>query len=186
MSNFTENAIKSAFIKLLDEKPYSDITVKDIVGECGINRNSFYYHFQDIPALLEELIKENLDNIINDYTSFSTFEECLFAGFKFAISYKRSLLHIYKSVDRDIFERYLWKYCDYAIKKYGDNVFSDHCINQEDKNIIIQYYKCECFGQVMSWMETGMKDDIVESVHRLCELSQGHPEEMVLRSEQIK
>ena len=26
--------------------------VRDIVEDCGINRNSFYYHFQDIPSLL--------------------------------------------------------------------------------------------------------------------------------------
>ena len=41
MPNFTQNAIKQAFIKLLDERPLKQITVKDIVEECGINRNSF-------------------------------------------------------------------------------------------------------------------------------------------------
>jgi len=58
MPNFTKMAIKSTFIKLLNEKPLSQITVKDIVEECGVNRNSFYYHFQDIPALVEEIVTE--------------------------------------------------------------------------------------------------------------------------------
>ena len=51
MANFTKNAIKASCLKLLNERPISKITVKDIVEDCGINRNSFYYHFQDIPAL---------------------------------------------------------------------------------------------------------------------------------------
>ena len=52
MANFTEKAIKASFLKLLNERPLTKITVRDIVEDCGINRNSFYYHYRDIPALL--------------------------------------------------------------------------------------------------------------------------------------
>ena len=41
MPNFTKTAIKQAFLKLLNERPLKQITVRDIVEECGINRNSF-------------------------------------------------------------------------------------------------------------------------------------------------
>ena len=54
MPNFTKNAIKASFMKLLNEKPLNKISVKNIVEDCGINRNSFYYHFQDIPSLIVE------------------------------------------------------------------------------------------------------------------------------------
>ena len=64
MANFTKKAIKESFIKLLNERPMNKISVKDIVEDCGINRNSFYYHFQDIPALLEEIVTENTVEII--------------------------------------------------------------------------------------------------------------------------
>ena len=60
MPPFAKREIKNSFIKLLTERPISQITVKDIVEDCGVNRNSFYYHFQDIPSLLEEIIVENL------------------------------------------------------------------------------------------------------------------------------
>ena len=43
---------------LLETKALSKITVQDIADACEINRNSFYYHFQDIPALIEEIIME--------------------------------------------------------------------------------------------------------------------------------
>ena len=45
MSNFTKNAIKASFVKLLNEQPLNKISVRSIVEDCGINRNSFYYHF---------------------------------------------------------------------------------------------------------------------------------------------
>lgn len=46
MSGFTKEIIAKTFTELLDEKPMSKITVKDIVERCGVNRNTFYYHLR--------------------------------------------------------------------------------------------------------------------------------------------
>jgi AcrR family transcriptional regulator len=64
MPTFTKAAIKATFISLLNKKPLNKITVKEIVEECGINRNSFYYHFDDIPSLLEEILVEEADRFV--------------------------------------------------------------------------------------------------------------------------
>ena len=58
MPSFTRQAIMKAFMQLLEERPLNKITVKDIVEVCGINRNTFYYHFEDIPSLIEAIVKE--------------------------------------------------------------------------------------------------------------------------------
>ena len=49
-------SIIEAFAQLLEERPINKITVKDIVNRCDINRNTFYYHFPDIPSLLLEMM----------------------------------------------------------------------------------------------------------------------------------
>ena len=51
MAGFAKKAIRDSFIKLLNERPLSQITVRDIVDDCGVNRNTFYYYFQDISQL---------------------------------------------------------------------------------------------------------------------------------------
>ena len=56
MTQFTSKAIEESFIRLLNERPLDKITIKDIVDDCGISRNTFYYHFQDITALLEHIL----------------------------------------------------------------------------------------------------------------------------------
>ena len=66
MPNFTKMAIKASFMKLIAEQPLSKITVRSIVDDCGINRNSFYYHYQDIPTLMEEIVKDDVDALIKD------------------------------------------------------------------------------------------------------------------------
>ena len=55
MSKFTKQAIYASFLKFLNEKPLDKITVKDIVDDCGINRKTFYYYFQDMYDLAREM-----------------------------------------------------------------------------------------------------------------------------------
>ena len=50
--------LESAFLKLIMEKPFAKITVNDIVEEAGVHRNTFYYHYQSIPAMLGEICRK--------------------------------------------------------------------------------------------------------------------------------
>ena len=82
MADFTAKAIKESLVRLLNERPLNKITVKDIVEDCGINRNSFYYHFSDVPAVIEDIVKEEADRIIEAYPSIATLEEGFFAALR--------------------------------------------------------------------------------------------------------
>ena len=104
MANFTKKAIVASFIKLLTERPLSQITVKDIVTDCGVNRNTFYYYFEDIPKLIETVVEEDAATIIQTYPTVENFGDCLEAVLDTALSKKRAVLHIYHSTNRDIYE----------------------------------------------------------------------------------
>ena len=45
--------IADAFVSLAQRKNVDKITVKDLVEACGISRQTFYYHFQDILEVIE-------------------------------------------------------------------------------------------------------------------------------------
>lgn len=184
VANLTEKAIKDAFLKLLDEKPLNRITVKDIVEECGINRNSFYYHFPDIPSLVERIVTEGVDKIIAEHNTIDSVEEGFHCAVLLMTNRRRAVLHIYNSVNRDIFERHLMKICAYVIKSYSDNVLSGYALNERDREILINYYKCALFGISINWLENGMPGDIEADFRRLSEikkeaLGRGVPEGII-------
>ena len=181
MANFTRNAIKDSFLKLLNERPLSQITVKDIVSDCGVNRNTFYYYFTDIPKLLEDIIDEDAERIIQEFPTIAMIEDCLDAMIGFALKQKRAVLHIYNSVNRDIYEQYLWKVCEHTVKTYLDTVFGSKKIAESDYYIVS--YSCECvlFGIVSGWLNKGMKDDIQDFFKRIYELSKEAIEEIIRR-----
>lgn len=182
MPNFTEKAIKQAFLELLGERPLAQITVRDIVEKCGINRNSFYYHYADLPALIEEIVREEADRIIAQYAGADSLETCLNAAVDFAKNHQRAILHIYRSVNREIFETHLWEVCGYLVEAYGNTVFADHAVSAADRALILRLYRCECFGVVLEWMNGGMKADVGGDIRRLCELRSGVTEMMIARS----
>ena len=181
MAQSKREAIKKAFVELLEEYPISHITVKDIVGRCGVNRNSFYYHFRDIPSLVEELVMEDADAIIRSYPAVSSIEECLDAAAAFALAHRQTMLHIYQSVERAAFERHLWLVCEHAVNTYIDGAFAGKRILPEDRETIVDYYQCLCFGEAIRWMEGGMREDVRASFRRLCELRRGMAEELLRR-----
>ncbi len=182
MPNFTQKAIKETFVELLNEMPLNQITVKLIVEKCGINRNSFYYHYQDIPALIEELVTEEMDRIVSEYPTIDSIETAIRAAIGFASQNRKAILHIYNSVNRDIFEQYLWKVCDYVVKSYSSTVMKDQAVNALDREIIERFYRCECFGVVLEWLNSNMTSDVNEHIGRFCELHHGLTEEMIRRS----
>ena len=67
MTQFTSKAIEESFIRLLNERPLDKITIKDIVDDCGISRNTFYYHFQDIAALLEHILNADVQRVLSQH-----------------------------------------------------------------------------------------------------------------------
>lgn len=167
MANFTRKAIKEAFIKLLEQRPLAEITIKDIVEECGINRNSFYYHYQDLPALVEEILKEDAEDIIRAYPSVTSIVECFDAATEFASRRKKVIMHMYRSIKRDVFERYLMMVCEYFIRRYVDTALARETIPPEERKTIVDCYKCVCFGLILDWLEQGMDKAYIQSIRRI-------------------
>ena len=182
MANFTKPAIKASFMKLLNERPLNKISVRDIVEDCGINRNSFYYHFQDIPALLGEIITEEAEKLIREYPSISSLEECFRAAFQFAQDNRNAVMHIYHSVNREMFTKHALKRCEYAVSSYIATVYPDDRICQADQQIVIRFIKCQLYGMCIDWISGGMQDEALEELRRISRLCHGLPELIIERS----
>ena len=170
MANFTRWAIMDCFLKLLNQRPLNQITVKDIVEDCGINRNSFYYHFEDLPALVEEIIGEHMEKLIQKYPTVSSVEECADAVIELVMDNRRAIYHIYNSLSRDVFERRLMDACRYIVSTYLKAEFAGKGMAPQDLDALIRLHQCACFGSVIDWLNGGMKDDIADYFRRVCAL----------------
>lgn len=103
----TEKAIMDTFLLLLNQNPLDKITVKDIVSACGISRNTFYYHYQDIYDLLRATFAAVVDRVLQE--NVTTWQESLRSCTSFALENRRAVYHVYRSAYREDLERSLYR-----------------------------------------------------------------------------
>ena len=63
----TKLQMAEALKKLIKTRPFTKITVQDIVNECNINRNTFYYHFESNIDLLYFTYEMEVSKVIDSY-----------------------------------------------------------------------------------------------------------------------
>lgn len=178
----TKNAIIEAFWQLLEEKPYSKITVKNIVDLCQINRNTFYYHFHDIPELLETTVKKDADDIIQSNNNFDSPIDCLTVLSQHCITHQKAILHIYHSVQREVFLNELDRICLYTVSQYIETITPDTTLKPDDKKLLIWLYKCSMVGIFLDWLNEGMSYDLLASFSRTCDLFDGSGKQALLKA----
>lgn len=155
----TRRAIQTAFIQLLNERPLDKITVKNIVETCGINRNTFYYHYQDIYALLEDIFEQEAQAAIDRNSEHDTWREGFIESTQFALQNKRAIYHIYNSVNREQLERYLFRVTEHMMEDFVRRQATGLKVAEEDIHYIAVFYKHAIVGVVMEWLQRGMQDD---------------------------
>lgn len=63
----TKVELANAFKELSKKKPMNKITVNDLIKYCQLNRNTFYYHFEDIHDLINWMFNEEVKKIIDNF-----------------------------------------------------------------------------------------------------------------------
>lgn len=174
-SELTRKAIMQSFLDILGDKPLDKITVSDITAKCGVNRNTFYYHYQDIPALLEEILSDKADEFVLMYPQLNSIDECLAAAMEFARANKRIMMHIFNTGNHANISS-LWRICEHVIRKYSETVFPDVPVSDSDRELFIRYHKCACFGLIIDWLQNGMEESYVDDMKRICQLKKGTAE----------
>ena len=106
MPSFTKKAIMDSFLHLLEKKSLEKITVRDIVDDCGINRNTFYYYFQDIYAVLEEYCDLLIEKLPKNASIFDTVLALYGYTEQFATEHRRAAKSLSFSLGFEGLDRY--------------------------------------------------------------------------------
>lgn len=66
----SKTRIKNGFMNLIEEKPFREITVKEIIHSADVNRSTFYHHYQDKWDLRDQYIQESLEDFMIAFNEF--------------------------------------------------------------------------------------------------------------------
>lgn len=153
----TQKMFKSAFLQLLTTKPIQEITVKELCDEAGVNRGTFYSHYQDIYELLEQIEQEmflQLQEIFIRYTSSTHSAESFYHGLLdvFKQNYEMCIMLLGKNSDRNFVNKLL---------DYGKTIFINTVEHQvTDVAKVERFYDFVsggCLSVLQRWIVSGMK-----------------------------
>ena len=170
---YTKKKIREEFIKILNERPLNKITVKDIASACDINRNTFYYYYTDVYALLSELFQTELQTVTDEYNDTFSWEESFIVATKFALENKIAINHVYNSMQREELEDYIYNVSGHVMNRYVEKVSDGISASSGDKKLIASFYQCALTEMVLRWIASGMKEDPDTIIRRIGRLFDG-------------
>ena len=159
MSQLTKRAITESFMKLINQVPFDKITVKDIVEDCGVNRNTFYYHYSDIYALLDEILENETKRVLVENPSESSWRDAIMEACSFALKNKKGVYHIYNSLSRRKIDAYLYQVMGSIMYDFVKKQAEGLQVKDEDLHLIADFYKCAFVGLILQWLDSGMKQN---------------------------
>ncbi|UTR13573.1 TetR family transcriptional regulator C-terminal domain-containing protein [Salipaludibacillus sp. LMS25] len=158
MSHRTKKALAFSLKKLLQRTTLEKITVKDIVNVCGVNRQTFYYHFHDVYELLEWLFANEVTKAIADKNTYDTWQQGFLQVLNYIENNKPVVMNTYHSLGREHLERYLYRF----VFKLMINVINEQAkglsVTEDNKRFIADFYKYAFVGIVIEWIREGMEE----------------------------
>lgn len=166
MQKDTKKLIFDTFIKLLEKKPFDRITVKDIVEECDINRNTFYYYYSDIYDLLEEVFMKELNELVEAHKEGKSWATAFIKIAYVAYDHKKIINNICASRSYEYLENYMYKVCNNIMIDIVQFMARGMDISEEDIEFIASFYEYAYVGIISEWFRTGMREEPLELASR--------------------
>ena len=105
----TKKELAQTLKEAMRKKPFSKITVSEIVKSCGLNRKTFYYHFEDIYSLLKWMLEEEAIEIVKGFDLMTDYEEALFFVMDYIEKNDYMINCAYDSLGREGMKHFLYR-----------------------------------------------------------------------------
>jgi len=173
MAQSTKHALAASLKVLLQKRNLDDITVKELVEDCRVNRQTFYYHFQDIFDLLDWFLEREFSSILPESCTVENWQEALLKIAHYVQNHYKLMLHIYSSGGQQVINAQL----DKLSLQLMYDVIRSSCdglvVSEDDIYFVANFYKYAFTGLLADWLSKGMREDPAGLVARAGVLMEG-------------
>ena len=159
VENSTKNKLSVSLRKLLLKKNIDKITVGEIAKEAGVNRQTFYYHFQDIYDLIEWIYMNEIIQELKIINFFDDWQKSCDFILNYILKNQNFISKTYKISSLKSFI-------------YGE-IYSQIYHEIKDSNIdvdidfVTRFYSHAFIGIIGDWIKNGMKEPVEELIKNM-------------------
>ena len=174
-SKYFNTAIRmdEALIRLLEKKDFDYITIKEICDTAGVNRSTFYLHYDNTSDLLKETTRYIIDKHLAYYDidkqrislQFETCkrEELLFITDEYLTPYLTFIKDNQRLFKVSI-KQFRSMHMDEVYSKMFEHIFSPilarFCIPEVEHTYVMKFYLTGIFAIIMEWLDKRCSDDL--------------------------
>ena len=151
----TKKALADSLKLFLTKKILTKITVSEIAADCGVNRKTFYYHFEDIHALLKWMLEQEAIEVVKNFDLIAEYEEAILFVMDYVEKNDAILNNICYSLGREELKRFF--YADFIgiTRSFVNGVERLEQIRVPDdyKEFLCQFYTEALSAVLLEWIQ---------------------------------
>ncbi|MBR0600421.1 TetR/AcrR family transcriptional regulator C-terminal domain-containing protein [Sinanaerobacter chloroacetimidivorans] len=151
-SNITKRILMESLKKLMASKPLNKISIRNITDDCGLNRQTFYYHFQDIYDLLQWMFEQEALANCDTISSKQDMKEHILELLKYIERNESICMSALHSLGHEHLSRFFYNSIKSLIGDAIDQIGIDLEIEEKHKNFICQYYSLSFSAIMVGWL----------------------------------
>lgn len=158
----TKKEFADALKTCMQTKPLTKITVSELIRICGVNRKTFYYHFENVYDLLKWTLDQEAINLIKEFDIINNFEDAITFIVKYVHENQQILSSAFDSMSREELKRFFYPDFLEITRIYIKNSakLKDLTISEDFLNFITHFYTEAIIGLLIDEFKTNTQHDV--------------------------
>ncbi|WP_291635000.1 dihydroxyacetone kinase transcriptional activator DhaS [Clostridium sp.] len=172
-SRITKKALAISIKKLMETIPLAKLSIHEIVDDCGINRQTFYYHFKDKFDLVNWIYYTEAIENLDDCRNYAHWTNGMYKTLVYFMNNKLFYINALNTPGQNAFDEYLFKETYDLIIGVVNDISSGIEVSVPDKNFIADFYTHAFVGITVQWIKNSMKESPNTIVGKLNDMVEG-------------
>lgn len=172
-SNITKKALANSLKELMKTIPLSKISIQEIVDHCGVNRQTFYYHFKDKYELVSWIYYTEAVATVFAYSNYKHWSEGIDMIFQHLENNRLFYVNALNTTGQNDFNEYLFNMTLELLLRVINEVSADMSISEIGKKFIANFYTHAFVGITVDWVKSGMRETHTIMTERIKDIVDG-------------
>lgn len=161
MSNATKRVLAAALKERLTHQRLDEITIQSLADDAEVSRKTFYYHFQDIYALLEWILLDEVKHLLDSEQDPGSWLEGVRDVFAYFQQNRAIILNVYRSLEdkEPLLKAHISRLVQPMMERIFDAQPGHDQVSQSDRQFILDLYSFGLVELFLHWIGSGMKPD---------------------------
>lgn len=151
-TRMTKKALAASLKKLMEDSALDKISIREITEDCGVNRKTFYYHFENIYDLVGWMFEEEAIESVKKYNFITDYEEVV----RFSMNYIEENEHVVNSaldaLGRDELKKFFYNNFVGSMRSVVDELSEGMTIPQDYIDFLINFYAESFASLLIDWV----------------------------------